>query len=83
VPDVSLIKVYGEFYGGIYPNLKNKFGAIQTTIVYTPDIEFEAFDLFYDLQDGTSKIMNYKTAVELFKKSEVPYAHIQAEGTLK
>lgn len=82
-PDAKLIKIYGEFYGGIYPNVKSGNKPIQTTIVYTPELEFEAFDLFYHDINDEVKVFNYKKAVELFDKVKLPYAHIQAEGALK
>lgn len=87
IPNLSAIKVYGEFYGGVYPDSKSKNKAIQKTIFYTPELEFEAFDLFYQVteEDGTTtdKIFNYKEAVELFSKVNLPHAHILAEGNLK
>jgi len=46
-------------------------------------LEFEAFDLFYHDASDELKVFNYKKAVELFEKVKLPYALIQAEGTLK
>src|SRR5206468_2273355 len=76
------IKIYGEFYGGLYTGVKGKFKAIQKTIFYTPELEFEAFDLFYNTNDGAEHILDYKKAVELFEHAKLPYAHVLAEGTL-
>jgi Rnl2 family RNA ligase len=50
--------------------------------VYTPELEFEAFDLFYETESNKSNILNYKQACELFEKVGLPYGHILAEGTL-
>jgi hypothetical protein len=83
VPSLKLIKIYGEYYGGVYPNVETSFKPIQKEIVYTADLAFEAFDLFYENTDGSEHIANYKLAVELFEKAQLPYAHILAEGTLK
>lgn len=82
-PEATKIKVYGEFYGGLYPGVKSANKPIQTSIVYTPELEFEAFDLFYHDANDEVKIFNYKRAVELFEKVKLPYALIQAEGTLQ
>ena len=47
IHNLSLIKIYGEYYGGVYPEVQGKNKAIQKTIFYTPELEFEAFDLFF------------------------------------
>lgn len=84
IPTLKVIKVFGEYYGGIYPDQKGKSKAIQRTIFYSPEVDFEAFDLFYETTDDeTQKILNYKQACQLFEKVGLPFAHIQAEGTLK
>jgi Rnl2 family RNA ligase len=49
IENLKSIKVYGEYYGGIYPNMNTKNKPIQRTIYYTPELEFEAFDLFYEV----------------------------------
>ena len=77
------MKVFGEFYGGTYPNIKSSNKPIQTSIVYTPELEFEAFDLFYETKEGKTKILNYKVACDLFEKVKLPHAEILVEGTLK
>lgn len=60
IPALKMIKVYGEFYGGIYPDMKGG-KAIQKTIFYCPEADFEAFDLFYETEgDDSLKILNYK-----------------------
>jgi hypothetical protein len=87
IPTLKLIKVFGEFYGGAYPELEGKSKAkpIQREVYYSPDVEFEAFDLFYKTTHGdeTLKILNYKQACQLFEKVGLPYAHILAEGSVK
>ena len=83
IPSLKLIRVFGEFYGGLYPNKKSSNKPIQTSIVYCPELEFEAFDLFYETTEGTSAILNYKQACELFEKVKLPFAEIQAEGKLQ
>lgn len=83
-PNLKLIKIYGEFYGGIYPDIKSKNKPIQRTIYYCPELDFEAFDLFYETTDSTAEqVLNYKYACQLFEKVALPFAFIQAEGTLK
>jgi Rnl2 family RNA ligase len=54
IPTLKVIKIFGEFYGGLYPDVKGKSKAIQKTIFYSPEVDFEAFDLFYETTDGES-----------------------------
>lgn len=81
--ELTHIRVFGEFYGGIYPGVTSKNKPIQDSVVYCPELEFEAFDLFYDLStdaENVKNVLNYKEAVELFKEAELPHAVILMEG---
>jgi len=84
IPTLHYVKVYGELYGGTYPGVKSGQKAVQTTIVYCPKVDFIAFDLFYKRHDGEAEeILNYKKACALFEKTQLPFAEILHEGTVK
>lgn len=54
-------------------------------IFYTPNLDFEAFDLQLELEgkgDTFKRMINYKEAICLFEKVGLPYAQILAEGTM-
>ncbi len=83
IPTLTQITVYGEFYGGIYPGIKTKNKKIQDGIYYTPELEFEAFDLFYRTPENPRNIYPYKEACAHLIKVGLPYAVILKEGSLK
>jgi len=83
IPGLTQVTVFGEFYGGIYPGIKTKVKKIQDGIYYTPDLEFEAFDLFYKTAENPRNIYPYKEACQHFAKLGIPFAAILKEGTLK
>jgi len=83
IAGLTQVTVFGEFYGGIYPGIKTKAKRIQDGIYYTPELEFEAFDLFYKTAENPRNIYPYKEACEHFTKVGIPFAVILKEGTLK
>ena len=52
VPNLKLVRVFGELYGGLYPGVKSEFVHVQKEIYYCHDLDFEAFDLMYDVTDS-------------------------------
>jgi Rnl2 family RNA ligase len=83
IPNLTQVTVFGEFYGGTYVGVQTKNKAIQKGLYYTPELEFEAFDIFFETDDGKKHILNYKEALKLFVEADLPYAEIVAEETLQ
>jgi Rnl2 family RNA ligase len=54
----SEIVVYGELFGGSYPDHKSNTKAVQKGVYYTPDIAFHAFDLMIDGKYCTVDVKN-------------------------
>lgn len=77
--------VYGELFGGIYPHKDvipdNEVQAIQTGIYYSPNINFCAFDIAYEI-DGEKYYIGYDSAVLYFEKFNIFYAKILFCGKL-
>ena len=44
-PDMVRYVIYGEYFGGNWPEGQGKAKAVQKGIYYTPDHEFMAFDI--------------------------------------
>lgn len=42
---IEQIQIFGEIFGGSYPNMKSDVKQVQAGIYYTPNIEFAAFDI--------------------------------------
>jgi Rnl2 family RNA ligase len=91
IPTLKLVRVFGEYYGGNYehPDVPKTEKPIQKGIFYSPNLEFEAFDIFVEYVDEESETLElirkyypYKKAIELFKEARIPYAEILYEGTL-
>jgi hypothetical protein len=39
---ISFINIYGELFGGVYPNIKSKYKPVQNGIYYSPNLHFYA-----------------------------------------
>ena len=72
--DVDYITIYGEWFGGTFPELKvNNAKKVQKGIYYTPDNEFMAFDFAIDGKLMPLGMMNilqssgFMTTEQLFK----------------
>ncbi len=81
--DISQIAVYGELFGGLYPNpeVKKKPDAdrLQKGIYYSPDNEFYVFDI---LING-NQYLNTDIVNELFEAAGFIYAKTLFRGSLK
>ena len=44
--DAMIIIIYGELFGGIYPDINTGFKPVQKGIYYSPSIHFIAFDIY-------------------------------------
>jgi hypothetical protein len=44
--ELNEIIIFGELFGGIYPNMKSKYKAIQKEVYYSPNLHFYAFDIY-------------------------------------
>ena len=79
--ELKLVRIFGEFYGGVYPGVEGKAKAIQGGIYYSPNLEFEAFDIFVECGEKR-EYMQYTVAVEILERAKIPYARILFQGTL-
>lgn len=70
MPDLKILRVYGEIYGGYYPTVKVIRGAqlVQKHVHYNPDNDFYAFDIHYTTNDGKHRWMNYSKAMEFLEQ---------------
>lgn len=66
------IIIYGELFGGIYPNTVCQYKPIQKGIYYSPNIHFYAFDILI-INDNTFYYLDFYKAIEIFKKSGIMY----------
>jgi Rnl2 family RNA ligase len=85
--DLQGIQLYGEIFGGYYPNTENKYKPIQKGVYYTNDIEFIAFDLRIKLKTKITKIeidtlMDPKRFIEIMDKFNIPTVKVLYKGTL-
>ncbi|MDP6544866.1 MAG: RNA ligase, Rnl2 family [Phycisphaerae bacterium] len=80
-PDVKVVAVFGELFGGGYPHVdverdKNAV-AIQKGIFYCPSNEFYAFDILLD----STEYLSVDQANALFDKVDMFYAKTLFRGT--
>jgi Rnl2 family RNA ligase len=73
----SIVQVYGELHGGIYPDMKSVGKMVQKGIYYSPDNEYIVFDILVDGQ-----YMPFDEVVELTKKFKIPCVEVLHKGTL-
>lgn len=76
--NVQTIIVYGELFGGLYPNMKSKYKPIQKGIYYSPNIHFIAFDIYINYENcdknnnkNKGKYLDFAQSIELFKMANI------------
>lgn len=52
IGDVKSIQIYGELFGGYYPNMKNEYCAVQKGVYYYHGIDFMVFDIRINIING-------------------------------
>lgn len=67
------VHVFGELFGGSYPNIKSNGTKIQGKIKYSPNNEFLAYDILVTFKEGNSVYLNEKYMKELFEENKIPY----------
>tara|TARA_R110000764_G_scaffold7941_1_gene27353 strand:- start:162 stop:1157 length:996 start_codon:yes stop_codon:yes gene_type:complete len=66
--DVENVTIYGEIFGGSYPDLKSTTKAVQKGVFYTPDIAFIGFDIKIN-----GEFVDADTKYRLFTDLEIPF----------
>jgi Rnl2 family RNA ligase len=76
MPDLKILRVFGELYGGYYTRelLRPKQKQIQSEILYNPENDLYFFDIHYTKKSGLEKWMKYTTAINFFKSLGLFYA---------
>ena len=70
------IVIYGELFGGSYPDIKSKTKAVQKGVYYSPELQFYAFDLKVN-----GRYIDTDQRVGVFNEAEVPYSPILLRGS--
>jgi Rnl2 family RNA ligase len=69
------IIIFGELFGGIYPNIKSKYKAIQKEVYYSPDLHFYAFDIYIKKNnEENGYFLDYKESCNIFESVQLLYA---------
>ena len=69
------IVIFGELFGGIYPNMNSKPKAVQKGIFYSPNLHFYAFDIYikkYNEYNGY--FLDYEDSCAIFETVNIIYA---------
>ncbi len=72
-PNSSTIIIYGELFGGYYPNIEKKCSPVQKGVCYSPDIHFCAFDIKI-IENELEYYMDISESLEIFKNSNIFYS---------
>lgn len=75
---ISQIAVYGELFGGSYPNTKSKTKAVQKGVYYSPELEFFAFDILVD-----SQYLSLDERLAIFASLDIKYPKVLFRGTFE
>ena len=70
------IIIYGELFGGFYPNIKSKYKKVQDGVYYSPNIEFNVFDIFIDKKWSTAENM-----IQMVQSVELSHVPILFKGS--
>jgi Rnl2 family RNA ligase len=72
-PEQKSIIIYGELFGGSYPDIKSNYKPIQKGVYYSPNIHFYAFDI-YIIESDRQYYLDFEKSLEIFKNSGIIYA---------
>lgn len=73
IPDCKQICIYGELFGGTYPNSESNYKPVQSGVYYSPDLHFYAFDISY-FATNTEIFIDYDISLRIFKVCDVLHA---------
>lgn len=76
--EINQIAIYGELFGGNFPNIKSKTKAVQKGVYYSPELEFFAFDILVDNQ-----YLNLDQRLAIFNSLNIQYSNILFRGSLE
>jgi len=76
-PEHKMIIVYGELFGGSYPEFQSKYKPIQRGIYYSPELHFYAFDI-YVVEEKLKYYLDFEKSLDIFKSSGILYAEPMA-----
>ncbi len=68
--------VYGELYGGSYPNHKSPTKPVQKEVLYCPHVDFIAFDIKVD-----GEYLSEEQSELFFRKFDIPFISIDFIGS--
>lgn len=86
--NLEYVQVFGEIFGGDYndtPKIKNNgktIKPVQKEVLYCPDIEFLAFDIYVVLKSGQTFYLNVKECYTIFETVNIPHVKILFVNTL-
>lgn len=80
-PETNYIILYGELFGGIYPNIKTKTKGVQKEIYYSDKTEFIAFDI--SIISEITTYLSFDDMNKLCNQVGINVVPILAEGTFK
>ncbi len=72
--ELSQIIIFGELFGGIYPNMKTKAKAVQKGVFYSPHLHFYAFDIYIKKNNEESYFLDYEHCCIIFEMAHILYA---------
>lgn len=72
--ELSQIIIFGELFGGIYPNIHTKTKAVQKGVFYSPHLHFYAFDIYVKTNNEESYFLDYEYSCIIFEMAHILYA---------
>jgi Rnl2 family RNA ligase len=81
--NTNIVRIYGEIYGGIYPNQPSVDIPVQQGIYYSPKVEFMAFDVCIETFDNKCEWLTYDTYSTELDKVRIPYVTPLFEGSFE
>lgn len=78
LPDATQIVLYGELFGGSYPDHKSNTKAVQKGVYYSPNLEFFVFDIAVD-----GEFMDSQDRWALLHSLDIPMPHVKKVGTFE
>lgn len=73
-PECKQITIYGELFGGAYPDIEYRTMPVQLGVYYSPDIHFYGFDIFVVDNTDRGRYLDFEQSLEFFQSSGILYA---------
>jgi Rnl2 family RNA ligase len=85
IPDVTMIQVFGEMFGGLYKGIQSKSKPVQKGVYYNTEVDFIIFDIRVDFIDPNtlSLFLSHSEVIKFCERLNINVLRPIHTGTLE